>query len=209
MINYFFAINVSNNEIVFDKPKNKKETYRIYVKQAVARIKPDSLMIGGKGKKRFPNDERILYQKMDSKLLIAAIVTKVRRNSEIYTLFQEFYNQMQKYRGQIRDNDELEQWTKKQIKTFNETKRQSFTEIDKSDSSYYTQKLSLIQIDEEELDIENPTFKPLIIEEERDLTVSKSIYIDDFNGKTQIVLWGVFGMVGLCLGMIGIELFTN
>ena len=146
---------------------------------------------------------------MDSKLLIAAIVTKVRRNSEIYTLFQEFYNQMQKYRGQIRDNDELEQWTKKQIKTFNETKRQSFTEIDKSDSSYYTQKLSLIQIDEEELDIENPTFKPLIIEEERDLTVSKSIYIDDFNGKTQIVLWGVFGMVGLCLGMIGIELFTN
>ena len=209
MINYFFVLNISKNEIVFDKPKNKKETYRIYVKQAIAKIKPQEMRIKGKGKKRFPNEERIMYQKIDSKLLLAAIVVNVRRDLDIYGFFADFNLEMQKYRGNLRDNTDLESWAKKQIKSVNELNIKSSIELNRSNNSSYNMKLSLIQIDEEPSDIENPTTKPLIINEVSEMNECSPNISSEFNGKTQVALWGVFGLIALCLGLIGIELFSS
>ncbi len=119
MINYFFVLDIKNNRVIFSHPRNRKEIYKVFVNQAVNKIQPENLLIGTRGKKRFPSDERILYKKIDEKMMLAAIVNSVKLEAEIYKFFFEFHHQVSNFRPLEKRQLLLDEKKKREMKKFN------------------------------------------------------------------------------------------
>ena len=201
MIKYFFVMNISSNKIIFDKPRREKTTYKNYVRHAVKKINPAEMEAGQKGKKKFPSDERILFQKMDSKLFFAAITEGVKRDSSVYRLLGDFYAEVGKHRGEIRGNEELEKWLKIEISKFNKGKR--FNESDKGNSqqgSLAGTHTVLIRDDESA----NSRIGGLAWEERNQKPKAENEQAFSDN-KLQILIWFVLGLIALCIGIFFME----
>ena len=201
MIKYFFVMNISSNKIIFDKPRREKTTYKNYVRHAIKKINPMEMQPGMKGKKKFPSEERILFQKMDSKLLFAAITHEVKRDSSVYRLMNDFYAEVNKNKGEIKGNEELERWLKIEISKFNKGKR--FNDADKRNSqqgSLAGTHTVLIGNDNSQ----SSQLNEVIWEDKKQkVPVDNDQVLDD--KKLQLLIWFVCGLIVLCIGIFFME----
>ena len=207
MINYFFVLDIKSNRVIFSHPKNRKEMYKVYVDQAVKKIKPADLLISARGKKRYPSEERIMYKKMDENLFLAAIVSNIKLEAEVYKFFFDFYDQLSNFRGIIKNNNKLCQWTKNEVKKLN-------------------QPMSVEGNDRQHIDHNNTDISVLCMfngvnDYESQIGVSwedswqSSNKKDTFytlatqNNKVQVFVWALLGFVTLFMGIIFIESFYS
>ena len=140
-------LKISSGEVILEKPRRQKNLYRQYVKSAIKRIKADEIENLARGKKKFPNDERILFQKMDSKVLFAAITSDLKRDSAVYRFFKDFYVEFVNTKGVISNNEDLERWLSTEIEKFNKGLRFQESDIRNSQVTGYRANFESVLMD--------------------------------------------------------------
>lgn len=207
MLRYFFVVDINSNEILVDKPKKSKGKYKTPVRQALQKIKPGSMAEDERGKKNLEDGEVILYQKMNSKVLMGAIVHNCKKDSDVYRLFNDFNEEIKNSKKPLKGSKELETWIKTQSDVLNRGDRSNSAarinnRLEQANSKIearITQEMKKF----EELD----SLEQEIIQMEevsKDMSsnavvLHREAYL--YNKKLELMIWGAVALLSVIIGV--------
>ena len=207
MIHYIFALNINSNVTLIDKPKSLKSTYKNPIKQALQKIQPASLSEDYRGKKQLKKNEFVFYQKIDQTLMLGAVASNVKKDSEIYRFFTDIHAQIKQSKSQLKGNKEIERWLKNEIELFNKGGRLSASQrinkrlesANKKVEERITKEVQkfddLEGLESEILEMESMTQEMQSNAGE----LHREAYI--MNKKLEIMIWGGVGLLGIMVGI--------
>ena len=214
MINYLFVLDINSNEIILDKPKKAKGTYKDIIKTAIQKIKPMGLADQERGKKTLEANNKIYYQKLNAKLLTGAVATQIKKEGDVYRLFADLNNQIKQTKAALKANKELETWLKTEVTKFNKGERlSSAARINERVSSANNMVEGMLAKELEKFEQLEEIDKDVIEMEEMAKSFENNatdLHNEAFwyNRKLQIMIWGGVGLVGVFAGIYIVDIFV-
>ena len=207
MIHYIFALNINSNVTLIDTPKSLKSTYNKPIKQALKKIQPASLSEEYRGKKLLKKSEYFIYQKLDQTLMVGAVTSDVKKDSEIYRFFTDIHMQIKQLKSPLKGNKEIEKWLKSEITLFNKGERLSASQrINKRLESANKKVEERITKEVQKFDdlegLEGEILEMESMTQEMQSNAGelhREAYI--MNKKLEILIWGGVGLLGIMVGI--------